>query len=96
MAPAAARDPRRRTAQRPAGRRPGSCAVSPWWRPSSAADELLLQEEVDRTVGRATSREPAATRLLSVKNWPCRLLSDEVIGRLSPVTISTSAQKKSL
>ena len=39
---------------------------------------------------------PAAIRLLSVKNWPCRLLSADVIGRLSPVVIRTRAQKKSL
>jgi hypothetical protein len=40
--------------------------------------------------------EPAASRLLSVKNSPRRLFSAEVIGRLSPVFISTSAQRKSL
>ena len=47
-------------------------------------------------VGIATSTEAAAIRLLSVKYWPERLVRDEVIGRLSPELISTTAQKKSL
>ena len=34
------------------------------------------------SVGRATSTAPAATRLLSTKNWPLRLFSADVIGQL--------------
>ena len=43
------------------------------------------------SVGRATRTAPAASRLVSVKNWPDRLLSADVIGRLSPVRINTSS-----
>ena len=47
-------------------------------------------------VSTATISEPAATRLLSVKNWPRRLFSELVTGYLSPLCISTVAQKNSL
>ena len=46
--------------------------------------------------GRATIIDPAATRLLSVKNSPRRLFSELVIGNLSPLWSSTVAQKNSL
>ena len=41
-------------------------------------------------------KRAAASRFWSVKNAPWRLFSADVIGRLSPVFIRTSAQKKSL
>ena len=70
---------------------------SPWSNPASAPHELALEHEVhDQGRQAAMIIAPAASRLLSEKNWPCRLLSAEVIGRLSPVNISTRAQKKSL
>jgi hypothetical protein len=47
-------------------------------------------------VGRATRRAPAASRLLSVKNWPDRLFSADVIGNFEPVRRSRMPQKKSL
>ena len=47
-------------------------------------------------VGKAMTTEPAATRLLSVKNWPRRLLIELVTGNLSPDWSSTVAQKNSL
>ena len=51
-----------------------------------AADELLLERRRTRSASAARRcNEPAASRLLSVKNWPWRLLRAEVIGRLSPV-----------
>ena len=46
--------------------------------------------------GMAASMAPAATRLLLTKNSPWRLLRALVIGRLSPLFINMSAQKKSL
>src|SRR4029453_11333690 len=48
------------------------------------------------TVGRAMRTEAAEIRFVSVKKVPCRLVIEEVIGRLSPVLMSTCAQRKSL
>ena len=61
-----------------------------------AADEVPLQMKKTIRVGIAASRAPAAIRLLSVKNTPWRFFSAAVTGNLSPVGISTRAQKKSL
>ena len=48
------------------------------------------------STGSATMTEPAATRLVSVKNCPRRLFSALVMGNLSPREINTVAQKNSL
>src|SRR5260370_40314793 len=49
-----------------------------------------------RVGGGGASNAPAAMRLLLTKNSPWMLLRALVIGRLSPVFRSISAQKKSL
>ena len=40
--------------------------------------------------------DPAATRLVSAKNWPRRLFRALVTGSLSPLEMRTVAQKNSL
>src|SRR5262249_20374567 len=47
-------------------------------------------------VGSATITAAAEMRLRSVKNVPWRFVSDDVMGRLSPELIKTTAQRKSL
>ena len=47
-------------------------------------------------VGTATIKDMAASTFWSVKNAPWKLFRAEVIGRLLPVFIRISAQKKSL
>ncbi len=47
-------------------------------------------------VGSAATIAPAAKRLKSVTNSPCRRASAEVIGRFESDFIKTNAQKKSL
>src|SRR5512140_864699 len=48
------------------------------------------------SVGIATRMEPAAIRLLFVKNSPWRLFRADVIGYFAPVFMRIRAQKKSL
>ena len=65
-------------------------------RASGRATNCFCSTKKTTSVGSATMTEPAASRLLSVKNWPRRLFSALVIGHLSPVLHQHDAQKKSL